>query len=117
MFHLVGEGDVFMECKLPMAKNAVFVQSYYLDTLQKQNPGSSGLVHQIYSGYSPLKVFDLRHFSWYVKKQLGGVRAKSEWKQTGNGVPNGGHLAPAISHATAASGFGIDELRKACIIR
>ena len=32
----------------------------------------------------------------------------------GGGVPNGGHLAPALSHATAASGFGIDDLRKFC---
>ena len=32
----------------------------------------------------------------------------------GGGVPNGGHLAPALSHATAASGFGIDDLRKSC---
>ena len=32
----------------------------------------------------------------------------------GGGVPNGGHLAPALSHATAASGFGIGDLRKFC---
>ena len=29
----------------------------------------------------------------------------------------GGHLAPAISHATAAAGIGIDDLRKQCIIK
>ena len=29
----------------------------------------------------------------------------------------GGHLAPAISHATAAAGIGIDDLRRQCIIR
>lgn len=29
----------------------------------------------------------------------------------------GGHLAPAISHATAAAGIGIDDLRRQCIIK
>ena len=29
-------------------------------------------------------------------------------------IPNGGHLAPALSHANAASGIGIDDLRKWC---
>ena len=29
----------------------------------------------------------------------------------------GGHLAPAISHATAAAGIGIDDLRKLCMFR
>ena len=36
----------------------------------------------------------------------------------GPGVtPNGGHLAPALSHASAASGVGIDDLRKLCTFR
>ena len=30
---------------------------------------------------------------------------------------NGGNLAPALSHASAASGFGIDDLRKLCTFR
>jgi len=29
----------------------------------------------------------------------------------------GGHLAPALSHANAASGVGIDDLRKLCTFR
>ena len=33
------------------------------------------------------------------------------------GMVVGGHLAPAISHATAAAGIGIDDLRRQCIIR
>ena len=33
------------------------------------------------------------------------------------GMVVGGHLAPAISHATAAAGIGVDDLRRQCIIR
>jgi MAD (mothers against decapentaplegic) family protein 4 len=56
-------------------------------------------------------VFDLKQFYHEMKSQ-----ANANGIGGGAGV-HGGHLAPAISHATAASGIGIDDLRRLCILR
>jgi len=52
-------------------------------------------------------VFDLRQFYHELKNQA---------KANGVGI-HSGHLAPAITHASAANGIGIDELRRLCILR
>jgi MAD (mothers against decapentaplegic) family protein 4 len=57
------------------------------------------------------KVFDLKQFYHEMKTQ-----ANANGVGIGGGV-HGGHLAPAISHATAAAGIGIDDLRRLCILR
>jgi hypothetical protein len=55
------------------------------------------------------QVFDLKQFYHEMKSQ-----ANANGLSSGGGV-HGGHLAPAISHATAAAGIGIDDLRRYAI--
>jgi len=103
---LKGEGDVWLEC---LSKYAVFVQSHYLDWMAKKQPGV--VVHKI-SPTVRVKVFDLKECVRQMKDRI--LNSQNLGNANGGGVPNGGHLAPALSHATAASGFGIDDLRKFC---
>ena len=102
---LQGEGDIWLEC---LSKYAVFVQSHYLDWMAKKQSGA--VVHKI-SPTVRVKVFDLKECVRQMKDRI--LKTQNLGNSNG-GIPNGGHLAPALSHATAASGFGIDDLRKFC---
>lgn len=108
---LEGEGDVWLHC---LSRYAVYVQSHYLDWIQESIQGKKlcELVHK-FPPYARYKVFDLRQCCKKMKERI----STSQDSAMGAAVPNGGHLAPALSHAVAASGFGIDDLRKLCTIR
>ncbi len=109
---LEGEGDVWLHV---LSRYAVYVQSPYLDWMQEsiQAKKLGELVHKFPPNAS-YKVFDLRQCCRKMKEK---VLSTQEIGNSSCGVPNGGHLAPALSHASAASGFGIDDLRKLCTIR
>ena len=77
--------------------------------MAKKQPGI--VVHKIASN-ARVKVFDLKECVRQMKDRI--LNSQNLGNGNGVGVPNGGHLAPALSHATAASGFGIDDLRKFC---
>jgi MAD (mothers against decapentaplegic) family protein 4 len=107
-FRLEGEGDVFLN---NLSRYAVFVQSQYLDSqVADKQPGKSA-VHKIHPG-AEIQVFDLRQCYRQMKEQAQACTAEGS---TGLTIANGGHLAPALSHVTAASGVGIDDLRKLCL--
>ena len=101
---LVGEGDVYLHC---LSRHAVFIESQYLDWKNKR----TDVVHKFISGVRE-KVFDLRQCTRQMQERIQNVN-----ETVTNNVINGGHLAPALSHASAASGFGIDDLRKLCMFR
>ena len=101
---LIGEGDVYLHC---LSRHAVFIESQYLDWKSKR----TDVVHKFPQGARE-KVFDLRQCTRQMQERIQNVN-----EVTANNVIKGGHLAPALSHASAASGFGIDDLRKLCMFR
>ena len=101
---LEGEGDVYLHC---LSRHAVFIESQYLDWKNKR----TDVVHKFCPGVRE-KVFDLRQCTQRMQERIQNVN-----ETVTNNVINGGHLAPALSHASAASGFGIDDLRKLCMFR
>lgn len=109
LLELEGEGDVYLCCQ---SKSSVYVQSPFLDDQQEAIQGKKlgELVHK-FPPYARYKVFDLRQCCQKMKERIFSST------ETGSTVPNGGHLAPALSHVSAANGFGIDDLRKLCTIR
>lgn len=107
---LEGEGDVWLHC---LYGHAVFVQSHYLDWKAHRNPGE--VVHKIGQDVR-LKVFDLKQCYRQMKDTVNSSTNGGDTVEASH-VPNGGHLAPAISHAAAAAGIGIDDLRRLCILR
>ncbi|XP_065159365.1 mothers against decapentaplegic homolog 4-like isoform X2 [Atheta coriaria] len=112
---LRGEGDVWLRC---LSDHSVFVQSYYLDREAGRAPGDA--VHKIYpSAY--IKVFDLRQCHGQMTQQAATAQAAAAAQAAAvaghiPGPHSVGGIAPAIS-LSAASGIGVDDLRRLCILR
>ncbi|KAL3286489.1 hypothetical protein HHI36_000994 [Cryptolaemus montrouzieri] len=112
---LRGEGDVWLRC---LSDHSVFVQSYYLDREAGRQPGDA--VHKIFpSAY--IKVFDLRQCHHQMTTQAATARAAAAAQAAAvaghiPGPHSVGGIAPAIS-LSAATGIGVDDLRKLCILR
>ncbi|XP_045469491.1 mothers against decapentaplegic homolog 4 [Harmonia axyridis] len=112
---LRGEGDVWLRC---LSDHPVFVQSYYLDREAGRQPGDA--VHKIFpSAY--IKVFDLRQCHHQMTSQAATARAAAAAQAAAvaghiPGPHSVGGIAPAIS-LSAATGIGVDDLRKLCILR
>ncbi|XP_018331251.1 mothers against decapentaplegic homolog 4 [Agrilus planipennis] len=112
---LRGEGDVWLRC---LSDHSVFVQSYYLDREAGRAPGDA--VHKIYpSAY--IKVFDLRQCHHQMTTQAATAQAASAAQAAAvaghiPGPHSVGGIAPAIS-LSAATGIGVDDLRRLCILR
>ncbi|XP_068917411.1 mothers against decapentaplegic homolog 4 isoform X2 [Tenebrio molitor] len=112
---LRGEGDVWLRC---LSDHSVFVQSYYLDREAGRQPGDA--VHKIYpSAY--IKVFDLRqcHHQMTTQAATAQAAAAAQAAAVAGHIPGPhsvGGIAPAIS-LSAATGIGVDDLRRLCILR
>lgn len=112
---LRGEGDVWIRC---ISDHSVFVQSYYLDREAGRAPGDA--VHKIYpTAY--IKVFDLRQCHNQMTSQAVSAQqqAAAQAAAVAGHIPGPhsvGGIAPAIS-LSAASGIGVDDLRRLCILR
>ncbi|XP_031336030.1 mothers against decapentaplegic homolog 4-like isoform X3 [Photinus pyralis] len=112
---LRGEGDVWLRC---LSDHSVFVQSYYLDREAGRAPGDA--VHKIYpSAY--IKVFDLRqcHHQMTTQAATAQAAAAAQAAAVAGHIPGPhsvGGIAPAIS-LSAATGIGVDDLRRLCILR
>ncbi|XP_022914876.1 mothers against decapentaplegic homolog 4 isoform X2 [Onthophagus taurus] len=112
---LRGEGDVWLRC---LSDHSVFVQSYYLDREAGRQPGDA--VHKIYpSAY--IKVFDLRQCHHQITTQAATAQAAAAAQAAAvaghiPGPHSVGGIAPAIS-LSAATGIGVDDLRRLCILR
>ncbi|XP_064215312.1 mothers against decapentaplegic homolog 4 isoform X2 [Tribolium castaneum] len=112
---LRGEGDVWLRC---LSDHSVFVQSYYLDREAGRQPGDA--VHKIYpSAY--IKVFDLRqcHNQMTTQAATAQAAAAAQAAAVAGHIPGPhsvGGIAPAIS-LSAATGIGVDDLRRLCILR
>ncbi|XP_063929563.1 mothers against decapentaplegic homolog 4 isoform X2 [Zophobas morio] len=112
---LRGEGDVWLRC---LSDHSVFVQSYYLDREAGRQPGDA--VHKIYpSAY--IKVFDLRqcHSQMTTQAATAQAAAAAQAAAVAGHIPGPhsvGGIAPAIS-LSAATGIGVDDLRRLCILR
>ncbi|GJQ67753.1 putative mothers against decapentaplegic homolog [Trypoxylus dichotomus] len=112
---LLGEGDVWLRC---LSDHSVFVQSYYLDREAGRAPGDA--VHKIYpSAY--IKVFDLRQCHHQITTQAATAQAAAAAQAAAvaghiPGPHSVGGIAPAIS-LSAATGIGVDDLRRLCILR
>ena len=101
----------------------VYIKSHFLDwnartkrkaeIFQEMKMGSD-LVHKIPGKGGTIRIFRLRECSILMRQQ---VQVSQGLDNGSSNVPNGGHLAPALSHANAASGIGIDDLRKWCSFR
>ncbi|XP_067367547.1 mothers against decapentaplegic homolog 4-like isoform X1 [Channa argus] len=110
-----GEGDVWMHC---LSDHSVFVQSFYLDREAGRVPGDG--VHKIYPG-SYIKVFDLRQCHRQMQQQAAATQAAvaTQAPAVVGAIPGPnsvGGIAPAIS-VCSASGLGVDDLRRLCIVR
>lgn len=96
----------------------VYIKSHFLDWIarterlvQVEMKIGSELVHKVPGKGGTIRIFRLRECTILMREQV----QVSQGLDTGSSnVPNGGHLAPALSHANAASGIGIDDLRKWC---
>jgi len=109
---LVGEGDVWIRCQ---SDHSVFVQSYYLDREAGRAPGDA--VHKIYP-LAHTKVFDLRQCYRQMQQQAASANAAAAAQAAAVAGGNaGGGMAPALSLSSAASGIGVDDLRRLCILR
>lgn len=112
---LRGEGDVWLRC---LSDHSVFVQSYYLDREAGRQPGDA--VHKIYPG-AYIKVFDLRqcHHQMTTQAATAQAAAAAQAAAVAGHIPGPhsvGGIAPAIS-LSAATGIGVDDLRRLCILR
>ncbi|ENN76783.1 hypothetical protein D910_12005 [Dendroctonus ponderosae] len=112
---LRGEGDVWLRC---LSDHSVFVQSYYLDREAGRQPGDA--VHKIYP-LAYIKVFDLRqcHHQMTTQAQTAQAAAAAQAAAVAGHIPGPhsvGGIAPAIS-LSAATGIGVDDLRRLCILR
>ncbi|XP_066247448.1 mothers against decapentaplegic homolog 4-like isoform X2 [Euwallacea similis] len=112
---LRGEGDVWLRC---LSDHSVFVQSYYLDREAGRQPGDA--VHKIYPA-AYIKVFDLRqcHHQMTTQAQTAQAAAAAQAAAVAGHIPGPhsvGGIAPAIS-LSAATGIGVDDLRRLCILR
>ncbi|KAK9884237.1 hypothetical protein WA026_005187 [Henosepilachna vigintioctopunctata] len=112
---LRGEGDVWLRC---LSDHSVFVQSYYLDREAGRQPGDA--VHKIFPA-AYIKVFDLRQCHHQMTTQAATARAAAAAQAAAvaghiPGPHSVGGIAPAIS-LSAATGIGVDDLRKLCILR
>ncbi|XP_076261897.1 mothers against decapentaplegic homolog 4-like isoform X1 [Rhynchophorus ferrugineus] len=112
---LRGEGDVWLKC---LSNHSVFVQSYYLDREAGRQPGDA--VHKIYPD-AYIKVFDLRqcHHQMTTQAQTAHAAAAAQAAAVAGHIPGPhsvGGIAPAIS-LSAATGIGVDDLRRLCILR
>nr|XP_023016677.1 mothers against decapentaplegic homolog 4 isoform X1 [Leptinotarsa decemlineata] len=112
---LRGEGDVWLRC---LSDHSVFVQSYYLDREAGRQPGDA--VHKIYPG-AYIKVFDLRQCHHQMTSQAATAQAAAAAQAAAvaghiPGPHSVGGIAPAIS-LSAATGIGVDDLRRLCILR
>lgn len=112
---LRGEGDVWLRC---LSDHPVFVQSYYLDREAGRQPGDA--VHKIYPA-AYIKVFDLRqcHHQMTTQAATAQAAAAAQAAAVAGHIPGPhsvGGIAPAIS-LSAATGIGVDDLRRLCILR
>ncbi|XP_018565764.1 mothers against decapentaplegic homolog 4 isoform X2 [Anoplophora glabripennis] len=112
---LRGEGDVWLRC---LSDHSVFVQSYYLDREAGRQPGDA--VHKIYPA-AYIKVFDLRqcHHQMTTQAATAQAAAAAQAAAVAGHIPGPhsvGGIAPAIS-LSAATGIGVDDLRRLCILR
>ncbi|CAJ1061283.1 mothers against decapentaplegic homolog 4-like [Xyrichtys novacula] len=110
-----GEGDIWMRC---LSDHSVFVQSFYLDREAGRAPGDG--VHKIYPG-AYIKVFDLRQCHRQMQQQAAAAQAAvvTQAAAVVGAIPGPnsvGGIAPAVS-VCSATGLGVDDLRRLCIIR
>ncbi|XP_017778658.1 PREDICTED: mothers against decapentaplegic homolog 4 isoform X2 [Nicrophorus vespilloides] len=106
---LRGEGDVWLRC---ISDHSVFVQSYYLDREAGRAPGDA--VHKIYPA-AYIKVFDLRQCHGQMTTQAATAQAAA----AAQAAAVAGHIPGphAVGGLSAATGIGVDDLRRLCILR
>ncbi|KAH7642233.1 smad/Smad4 homolog Medea isoform X2 [Dermatophagoides farinae] len=104
---LQGEGDVYLSC---LSDHSVFLQSYYLDREAGRQPGDA--VHKIYPE-TLIKVFDLKQCYRQMEQQASDAHNIAKARAAAVVGVQGTNLAFPAS----ASGIGVDDLRRLCILR